>query len=566
MKSFATLRTNVGLTTNIKITVDSKYNLSLNSIESKEELSNTKFKKVPFVKKNYYDELINYFFDNLPSDLAFYIKYDNDVDSMSDDFASQYDELYQYGARNIINNKDYTEEFEYFAPIYISPNNLPKNFIIFRVDNPGLSRINKYNVGSEIFQKFKTVKLFDLTKTSPLGEWLDLNFNNNSFFPLTPFEMSFENLEFSKWNGIDYETGGYTSKSTFLENIYQDEREIFEFEKTIFDGYKNNKVVFPNILNFSFLFDDTPATSDSFRKWSINRYYGFYLDDMIKVKTMSPYITPFIKSNSIIYSGNIFISDPFVEGFSDNKVYYVEYQGEYYKVEKIIQTTDNILLPVKKGKVTYQQFTTQSLTRYKIISDIDLTGKQNEINQNTGYINENGKLINYDISNFEIGDWDSADIWVIEIDGMYHNLTNQDGEIKICSDYTFDFNENDYTYWINSTDPNYTKKVSFVVDKDNAPKKFTIYKLKFTDIKDFDDKVIDTEYSKYEYEKSNELTETDETKMYLVDLLSKSSPKDYDDFIYQEKVVNIPVSSEYTANYETFKIEKDRTCEYLFYS
>ena len=35
---------------------------------------------------------------------------------MSSDFSNQYDELYNYGARNIISNKDYREEFEYFAP------------------------------------------------------------------------------------------------------------------------------------------------------------------------------------------------------------------------------------------------------------------------------------------------------------------------------------------------------------------------------------------------------------------------------------------------------------------
>jgi hypothetical protein len=33
------------------------------------------------------------------------IKYDNDVETMSSDFSNQYDELYQFGARNIINNK-----------------------------------------------------------------------------------------------------------------------------------------------------------------------------------------------------------------------------------------------------------------------------------------------------------------------------------------------------------------------------------------------------------------------------------------------------------------------------
>ena len=560
MKSFGILSTNVGLTTNIKIVVGGSYSLSLDSIESKEELSASKYKNVSFIKDNYYDELISYFYGDLPTDTAFHIKYDNDVDSMSDDFASQYDELYQYGARNIVNNKNYKEEFEYFAPLYISPNNLPKKFIIFRVDGPGIGRITRKNIKSSIFQNFKTVKIFDLTKSSYLGEWLDKNFNNNSFFPLTPFEMSFDNLEFTKWNGIDYKNSGYTSKSMFFENVYEEEKEIFEFEKMVFDGYQNNSIVFANILNLSFLFDDTPANSDSFRKYSMNRYYGFYLDDMVQVKTLSPYITPFIKTDAVILENNILYSptgDPFVEGFLDHKVYYVEYLGEYYKVEKFKETGNNILQSVTNGSVTTQQFTPQIFTKWRIISDIKLVGKQSLLNKNTGLITSDKKLINYDLTNFVIDDWNSADIWIIEIDGMFHNLVKDttDGSIKVYSDYTFQFNENDYTYWINKNVSSYTKKVSFLVDKNNEPKKFKIYKLKFTDIKDFDTKIVDTEYSKYEYEKKYEITETDETKMYLIDLLSNSNPKDYDDFTYRNNVVNIPVASEYTANYETFKIE-----------
>ena len=79
--------------------VDSSYNLSLSSIESNDELANTKFKKVSFIKNNYYDELINYFYHGLPVDTAFYIKYDNDVDSMSDDYSFQYDELFDASLR-----------------------------------------------------------------------------------------------------------------------------------------------------------------------------------------------------------------------------------------------------------------------------------------------------------------------------------------------------------------------------------------------------------------------------------------------------------------------------------
>jgi hypothetical protein len=60
-------------------------------------------------------------------------------------------------------------------------------------------------------------------------------------------------LEFCRWNGIDYQNGGYTSKSLFIDDILDEEKEIFELEKFVFDSYKNNKVVFPNILNLSFL-------------------------------------------------------------------------------------------------------------------------------------------------------------------------------------------------------------------------------------------------------------------------------------------------------------------------
>jgi hypothetical protein len=82
--------------------------------------------KTPFTKKNYYDELISYFYDGLPADVAYKIKYDNDVETMSSDFSNQYDELYQFGARNIINNKNYKEEYEYFAPLYIDKINYLK--------------------------------------------------------------------------------------------------------------------------------------------------------------------------------------------------------------------------------------------------------------------------------------------------------------------------------------------------------------------------------------------------------------------------------------------------------
>ena len=601
MKSFAILRTNAGLTTNVKVVVESDYSLSLDSIDSTPELSVTKLKKMGFNKKNYFDELIPYFFKGFPVDTAFAIKYENDSESMTNNFASQYDEIYQYGARNIVSNKDYKEEFEYFAPLHISKGNLPKYFIIFRVDGSGMIKLDRHNIKDEIFNNFKTVKLFDMTKSTNLGEWIDKNFINNEYFPTTSVEINFDKMEFSQWNGIDYESGGYTAKSLFLDDYFKKEKEIFDFEKFVLDGFKNNKVIYPNILNFSFLFDDTPATTNSLRKWSINRYYGFYLEEMDLVKTMSPYRTPFLKDDVVIASGNILESttiDPFMEGWSDERPFYVEYNGEYYKIEKFVERQAKPSLkpvvnknqnpgqsnrqttlktrsreepmvvraqleefedrPFTSGTVIKQEITTTYITKWRIISNIDLKGKQALLNKNIGYVNDVDKVLKkYDNSNFEIKDFDLADLWLIEIDGVYHNLVKEDGLIKIYSDYSFKFYQNEYEYWINKPDTTYTKKISFIVDNDNPPKKFKIYRLRLSDIKDFDDKIVDTEYSKFEYEKESDLTETEETKLYMNNLNSTTHPKELDDFNYKNKVVHIPVSSEYTANHETFKIIGD---------
>lgn len=589
MKSFAIMRTNPGLTTNIKIMVDKNYGLSLESIDSIPELSLSKYKKVVFNKSNYYDELIPYFYNGLPSNIAYHIKYDMDSDTMSTEFVDQFDEIYQYGAKNITNNKNYAEEYEYFAPLYIFKNKIPSNFIIFRVDGPGIIKLDKDNFKSEILDKMKVVSLFDLSKKTPLGEWINTNFNENEFFPDTPFEMSYDTLEFSKWNGIDFESGGYVTKSLFMDDTLTNEQEIFEFEKLIFDGYKNNKIVFPNILNLNFLFDDTPADEYSLKKWSINRYYGFYLDSMDLVSSISPYMPPKLRTDVEIIEGNILHSPsgiPFLEGWSDDKVYYVELENKYYKVEKFIyemepsikkiETDTQNNFSVNKNKFgdivssniimedigndintnySTDEKTSTFVDKWRIISNSDLSGKESMLNANYGIIDSNNILVNENGSYHIIDDFDRADVWIIEIDGVYHKLVKQGSGIKVNCDHKFEFGKDTYKYYVNKNEPAYTKIASFAVNSNNQPISFPIYRIKFTDIKDFDTRIVETELSKFEYELKDEISETEETKLYFTDLNTETRPQLLDDFIYKDKVVNIPVSSEYTANQETFKVD-----------
>jgi len=309
MSSFFLLNTNVGLTTNAKIVVGMSYSLYIDSIPSTSELHQSKYKKLQFNKDNYWDEIIPYFFKGTPPEIAYHIKDDDDNENMSKDFSNQYDDIYQSGARNIFNNKDYSEEYEFFAPLHVSKSKLPTNFIIFRVDGPGIINLNKDNFREEILEKLKVVKVYDLTRKTPLGEWLEKNITLNKSFPISPLYIDFRRMEFSSWNGIDYPNGGWSEKSFMLDSTFQFEQTFSGLEDFVINGSKNNKVVYPHILNLSFLFDDNPATPTSLRKWSINRYLGFYMDDAELVKYVSPFLPPEIKEDVIIDSNNI-ISSP----------------------------------------------------------------------------------------------------------------------------------------------------------------------------------------------------------------------------------------------------------------
>lgn len=563
MKSHAILRTNVGLTTNAKIMVTGSYSLYIDAIISDPELSSTKYKRKEFNKSNYFDELIPFFFKGTPVDIAFSIKDDVDNKNMSKDFSYQYDDIYQYGARNIIENKDYTEEFEYFAPLHVSKTGLPTKFIIFRTDGSGLSNSTKETFRTDVLDKLKCVKIFDLTRTTPLGEWLETNITKNKNFPQTGLYVDFRNLEFSSWIGIDYEDGGYSEKSFMLDSTLRKEKTYQDFEKLIIDGYKNIKVVYPHILNMSFLFDDTPATPTSLRKWSLNRYLGFYLDSLELVKYVSPYILPQIKSDVIIDENNLLYSlseqNPLDQTFRRIENLYIEVGGQFYKIESYLEQQPSVLARVQVSRNTFVERPNQSfVTKYKIISDINLAGRQSEINKNIISIESQNGLNKISVLGgdlFEIEGFDEADVWLIEIDGVYHNLVKKDdGSIYINTDYAFQQSLEKFEYYINDPDPNYRKSISLIVDSNNPPKQFGIYKCKFTDIKDFDLDIVDTEYSKHEYIYRDKLTDSDETKMYAVNQNSTSFPKDLDDFKINGVVVNIPTSSEYTANTELFRI------------
>lgn len=544
MGSKSLLKTNVALTTNIKLVVASDYKLYLESIDSHSQLSDTRYKHFLINKDIYLSDVYPVFYKNTPVDIAYNILSSNDKDSVLKDYKDQYDFTYNAGS-NYISDTFYNEEFEYFAPLYID-GDIPENFIIFRIDNPGLLELDKTNFRSEIIDKWKCVTYFDL-KTSILGEFLQRNITDNKSFPISPLELDVRKNEFSNWNGINYETGGYSSKSLFMEDVLENENTYYDFDKLITDGWKNNKVIFPNIMNFNFLFDDTPATKEKLRKWSINRYCGFYIDKKYTELIVTPYqpsnlISGFkiLADNIVVDSTNISI-DPILRGWK-NDFYYIEYLGEFYRLIK------------------YQD--SNNLTVYKIVSDLDLSGQELLINKNIITIDQDNYLTyntSYNANTFDIPNFEDWDICLIDIDKKWHIIKKDTTGYKIQSDYSFTISYDKLTYFINQNDSSYTTTVNLNdVDDSNKPIKFDIFFCNLTDIYDIDNDIVDTKYAEYEYSKSITLNKTEESKLLREDLRSKTIPKEIDTYIYNNEYITIPVSSEYVATSEIFEINSDK--------
>lgn len=571
-KSFQLLRTNPLLTTNIKLVVSSDYKLYLESFDSNKQLSDTKYKHVIINKNKYLEDVISEFYRNLPVNIAYDAKYDDDETVMYSNFDNQFDDMYYSGAKNIEDQWHY-EEFDYLAPLYVNPSGLPSSFIVLRVDEPSvysrigeiyrIESINKSNFKSELLDKWKCVKLFDLTKNSDIGVFLNNNYIENTRFPNKSFELDIKGGNFSRWFGMDYETGIYTQKSQILDDKLYYENPDFNLEEFITGGFKNNKLIYPNILNLKFLFDDTPATPTTIKKWSMNRYYGFYVDKLELVQNLTSYVTPRVKSNTKLRN-NIFVLEsdptkyiePFVETWNDKNAYFVYIDNNLYRVEKVTQNNTSV---------------------YKVISDkkLDDLYDSSKIYKNTikiQYDDVTGRnyIVPYDAEFIVDGyiDKDSglntmyADLYVISIDGKYHVLKYDEilRKYYIQCDYAINSNEFFLEYWIGGKNTEYyTKKNIYNKNiKTQIPLEYSVYRIQFSDIKDFDFDRVNTHFSDFDYEKST-YYKTEEFKMYATEYRDISNPKSFKVIDYnndgQYQVAN--VSSEYITTDELFEIKNN---------
>jgi hypothetical protein len=573
-KSFQLIRTNPALTANVKLVVATDSKLYLESFDTNNQLSDNKYKHVLISKNSLYEEQISYFFKGLPSQLAFDIKYNSDNTNVFKTYDKQFDDIYWSGAKAIEDNW-HAEDYEYFAPLYIKKDSIPDGFVILRVDDATpyeeidnefiVTKLTKDNFNTQIVDKWKCVDFYDMRYQSSFGYFLSKNFIENTMFPEHVFELDFRKYEYSRWYGIDYVNGVYVAKSKFLQDILYYEQPHYKLEKELTNFFRDENLIYPNILNIKFLFNDIPSTPNNVKNYSLNRYYGFYIDSLEFVSNLTSYVTPELKpgltlKNNIFLSGTTeMIESPFIEGFKSKKSYWIHYDEEFYEVVKVYENNKylyKVLSDVDLSGISFSEINDRSCiinyeegTNYRCRTIMNPSGYTNYVSGYTG----NFKIDPYTDNDIEKSMF--GDLYLIQIDGKYHVLKKRGDDYFVQSDYAINSYSTGLEYWKGG------KNSDFYVSKPIyqykvKPTVYPVYRLKFSDIKDFDFDIVNTHFADFDYEKDT-YHSTPEHKLYSTDYLDKAvldktfmTHSRGEDGQYE--IMN--VSSEYIADDELYEI------------
>jgi hypothetical protein len=282
--SFQLVRTNPKLTGNIKITINDAGDMWLESIKANTELSKDLYSKVPIDLKQSHPANIFRFLNggSTPNEIVFDLKEQVDSTKTSKNFKDQYDFSHYFsGAKYLASNK-YTERMSYFAPLYLKEE-VPDYFVIFKIEDPAnfpLDQVKaKYEAGEtktdyliDLFNKASIIKTFDLRAETSPGKYIRAYIKSPNF-PASPLTVSYGENEFTTWNGILLNEGKFGNRGELLNTLYSSSQPLKFFEENITNGFSRNGVIFPNILNLEFVFND-----ESSKKYDFNRYLGMYVN------------------------------------------------------------------------------------------------------------------------------------------------------------------------------------------------------------------------------------------------------------------------------------------------
>jgi len=281
-KSFALLRTNPKLTSNVKLVVDSNDSIYLSSFSANKELSSAEYKKFPLHSLGKYSSDVSRFYKSLPMVSRYDVMRENPDLTVYSEYSKQYENQYNFGAE-FNETKLYGEQYRFLAPIWLDKK-VPSMFVVYRVENPTYSVNDVLNDDNykgqaertvEMLKNAVIVKTFDLTRKTSAGTYIR-NHIEDSRIPNGAISFDFNDGEPCVYHGIDLFNGGFVSKEDYIYDDYirTDGTEIDKNEM-LSDGFERNGMVYSNIINMEFMFDDPYA-----KKYETYRYFGLYVDNI----------------------------------------------------------------------------------------------------------------------------------------------------------------------------------------------------------------------------------------------------------------------------------------------
>lgn len=270
--SYGLLRVNPKLTGNIKVVVDEKSNIYLDTFKVSKSLEQKRFRHVKVNSNEYYGQTLMARYKDIPT-TDFYKIEDKcyNLFTTAQTYNSQYYDLYRYGVKTNDDNM-YSENFALLAPLCIKEI-LPDFFVIFKVDttdkeyDESWSDTDKMNY---FIKNGKVIKSYDMRKGSVLGDYVRTIYERSKEYPGDAY-LSYSTTNHNKYIGISVERGVVISayESPFAEEGIKSQVAMNDFYTK---GFERNHLVSKNIINFEYMFNDTDA-----ELFSIDTYFGLYL-------------------------------------------------------------------------------------------------------------------------------------------------------------------------------------------------------------------------------------------------------------------------------------------------
>jgi hypothetical protein len=338
MASYALLRANPKLTGNIKLVVDSKQDLYIDTFKVNKALSKEKCHKIPVSYKEYYGRNVMSIFRNMTANDIYHISEKNKtLFTVTNNFSMQYDDTYRYGVKNN-DDKLYKENFAALAPLCVN-NILPDFFVIFKLNEIVDKPISSTETMKYLLKHGKQMASYDMREGSKLGTYIRNIKQEAIKIPSILYQNKDKNNS-NMYTGISLDKGVVTNIYESVK-FYNDEVDNQEGMNEYFtNAFERNRLLSPNLINLEFMFDDNDEDS----LFSINTYYGLY-----------------IKCNDMV--DNVYCNGMGEDGYT--------FKGIDDNIDTTvpnIENTDNILFPYYASKDWVRRITNDN--KYTVLNDV----------------------------------------------------------------------------------------------------------------------------------------------------------------------------------------------------